>query len=168
MSGKTYKESYEKYRLFFTKTSFRMSVLRFVYFFCPYAMALGYVLCLIVSAGMGKVQLFRSLLGPMLAFLGVSVFRSLMDFRRPYEQDGIIPLIGKEKQGHSFPSRHAASAGVIATAWCGVSIPAGICFLILAVLISASRVAAGVHYCRDVVVGLAIGIICEWIVLIIF
>ena len=81
----------------------------------------------------------------------------------PYEKEGIVPLIKKEKCGHSFPSRHAASAGMVAAVWTAYCLPAGIFFLAVGVLIAASRVFAGVHYVRDVLVGGVFGFFSVWI-----
>ncbi len=104
---------------------------------------------------------FRAIFVPAAMFFLVSVFRHFADFQRPYEKEGIVPLIKKEKCGHSFPSRHAASAGMVAAVWTAYCLPAGIFFL--AVLIAASRVFAGVHYVRDVLVGGVFGFFSVWI-----
>ena len=59
---------------------------------------------------------------------------------------------------HSFPSGHAARVGAIATftalvwpPWVAIAVAAW------AIAVAASRVALGVHYVSDVVVGLALG-----------
>lgn len=87
-----------------------------------------------------------------------TALRAALNAPRPYQQDGFIPLIAKDKIGHACPSRHVLSASVIALAWWAQS-PAVACALFtLAVLIAALRVLAGVHSLRDVIAGLAFGI----------
>ena len=58
-----------------------------------------------------------------------------------------------------MPSRHTASAFIIAMTFLYVNIPLGVFMLATAALISASRVLAGAHYIRDVLVGTAIGVL---------
>ncbi len=57
-----------------------------------------------------------------------------------------------------MPSRHTASAYIIAMTFLSVNLPLGIVALCFASMIEASRVMAGAHFIRDVVVGALIGI----------
>lgn len=66
----------------------------------------------------------------------------------------------KNSKPDSMPSRHTASAFIIAMAILRFNVWAGIAYLFIAVMISVSRVCAGVHYVRDVIVGAAIAILC--------
>ena len=59
----------------------------------------------------------------------------------------------KNTKGKSFPSRHTASAAVIAMTLLYVNIPVGIVFLAIALLIGISRICARVHFPRDVAAG---------------
>ena len=64
------------------------------------------------------VELMKILFPPLLCLLVVTVLRFTIDKPRPYmaEGAGITPLITKKKgDNQSFPSRHIASATVIAT-----------------------------------------------------
>ena len=56
-------------------------------------------------------MLYHTVLIPGVAFVVVSVFRRIYNAPRPYEKMDITPLIAKDKQGQSFPSRHVFSAG---------------------------------------------------------
>ena len=56
-----------------------------------------------------------------------------------------------------MPSRHTVSAVVIAMTFLYVNVPLGIIALIAAFLIILSRLQAGAHFLRDVIVGLMIG-----------
>ena len=87
-----------------------------------------------------------------------SIFRKCYNRPRPYEgNDAIIPLISKDKKGQSFPSRHALSAAVIASACFYVYVPLGIIIAVISVVIAITRVIAGVHYPSDAAGGLIIG-----------
>jgi undecaprenyl-diphosphatase len=63
----------------------------------------------------------------------------------------------------SFPSRHAAFFFAMATAVYLYNKKWGIGFFIIAILITAGRVAAGVHYPSDIVGGVLIGVIVAYI-----
>lgn len=156
MNGKYYK-NYEKIRGWFEKSPRRTALLRAAYYGLPLLTAAGYPVCLLLCFLRSRELFARAVLVPAAMFAAVSVFREIFDFPRPYEKEGIAPLIPKEKKGRSFPSRHAASAGMIAAVWLEVSPPAGAAFLLIAVLVAASRVLAGVHYVRDVAAGGAFG-----------
>ena len=95
----------------------------------------------------------------MAVFLGVTALRHWHNAPRPYEVWKIPPLFPRSKKGHSFPSRHSAAASVIAMAFWYINPAAGVLVMAVAVLIAVSRVLAGVHFVRDVLAGLAAGII---------
>lgn len=156
------RERYEKIRAWFEESPQRMAFLRAAYRGLPLLVAASYPVCLLLCFLQQRELLLRAVLAPAAMFLLVSVFREIFDFPRPYEKEGIKPLIAKEKKGHSFPSRHAASAGMISAVWLAVCAPAGIAFLLITVLIAASRVLAGVHYVRDVLAGAVFGFFSVW------
>ncbi len=67
---------------------------------------------------------------------------------------------------HSFPSGHAARAGLLAAMAVGLGpLWFSIALLIWAPVMSLARVVMGVHFLSDIVVGLAIGILVGWLVL---
>ncbi len=67
-------------------------------------------------------------------------------------------LYGRGADVHSFPSGHASRVGVILT-WASILAPGwGRWSPLLALWISWSRVAVGVHYVSDVLVGLLLGL----------
>lgn len=94
---------------------------------------------------------------PLLCLLTVSLLRNLFDRKRPYEGAGIVPVIEKKKKGHSFPSRHLASAFVIGTVFLPYCLPAGIVVLSAGAVLGYVRFAAGVHYPSDLAVGALLG-----------
>ena len=105
-------------------------------------------------------EIARSILVPGLTFWVGTALRARLDRPRPYEQPGFTPLAQKGTKGHSFPSRHALSAAVLAMVWLYFYPAAGCCMVAVALLIAVGRVLTGVHHIRDVVAGAALGFIC--------
>lgn len=62
-----------------------------------------------------------------------------------------------------MPSRHVFSITIIAMCWLYIYQPIGIVLLILTIILAAVRVIAGVHFIRDVIAGIAVGILCGFI-----
>lgn len=93
-----------------------------------------------------------------LGFALVTVLRKVINAPRPYEALDIDPLIKKDTQGQSFPSKHTYSAFAIATCWWFFWWPGGLILTLVALDIAAIRVVGGVHFPRDVIWAAAIGI----------
>ena len=102
-------------------------------------------------------QIARTVFVPGLTFWGGTLLRDKLNRPRPYEQPGFEPLRHKETKGHSFPSRHALSAAVLAMVWMYFYPAAGWAMVGVTVLICTGRVLTGVHHIRDVVGGAALG-----------
>lgn len=100
----------------------------------------------------------RYLLVPFALYLAVSALRRGVDLPRPFTQLGFTPLL-PHPPGRSFPSKHTASAVVIALANWYLSPWYGGATLVLAGLIGFSRLAAGLHYPRDVLGGAALALL---------
>lgn len=92
-----------------------------------------------------------------IGFVTVTVIRHFINAPRPYEIRSFYKVKPREKEGKSFPSRHAYSAFVIATlAW--LWHPAiSVATLLFALLVCISRVLVGIHFIRDVVCGALLG-----------
>ena len=103
----------------------------------------------------------RSIIVPLDTFLVVSVVRRMIDRQRPYERYDMPPVIVKKTIGRSFPSRHVASAFVIAMTFLLAAgwMAYGIFLLAVSVLIGGLRVCSGVHYPGDVIAGAGAGIL---------
>lgn len=95
---------------------------------------------------------------PGLAFTFISVYRKCANRQRPYEIYPIHPLIGKEKKGESFPSRHVFSIFLISVLWLFCNPAVGVFMLICAIGLALIRVLGGIHFIRDVVWGAVAGI----------
>ena len=105
-------------------------------------------------------QLVRAVAAPALAFAACTLLRRAINAPRPYETPGFVPLVEKRTKGQAFPSRHAASAAVIAAVWWPVQPAVGAAMTLTAALICATRVLAGAHRIRDVLAGAAFGAAC--------
>ena len=104
-------------------------------------------------------KLLRLVLVPLCVFVGVTLLRVVINETRPYEKYGKPSVFRKSTAGKSFPSRHTASAFIIAMTFFYVSVPLGTAAMTVALLVAASRVLSGAHYLHDVLTGAAIGIV---------
>jgi undecaprenyl-diphosphatase len=77
--------------------------------------------------------------------------------RRP---EGEWGSIYRNTDPHSFPSGHAARTAMLAILSISVGPPwFGVLLVVWAPLVSLARVAMGLHYFSDVVVGVALGVV---------
>lgn len=120
---------------------------------------LVYPLLLIDLLVTNRKSVFPFIFIPGISFLLLSLVRSKLNYPRPYETWKIQPLIIKNSKGNSFPSRHVFSASVIAICALKVNLALGIFCLICSILLACLRVIGGVHYPRDVIWGLLIGLL---------
>lgn len=126
-----------------------------------------YPMLLILVALYEPSLLLKEVLVPAVLFIGLSVFRRLYNAPRPYEALAIDPLMHKDTQGKSFPSRHIFSVFMIAMCWLAYCPPLGIALLVSGVVMAIIRVIGGVHYPKDVIAGALVavfgGILGLWI-----
>ncbi|MDY5496949.1 MAG: phosphatase PAP2 family protein [Anaerobutyricum sp.] len=120
---------------------------------------LAYPLLLVILLIKKQKYFLSCIFIPGLCFLMLSLFRILINRKRPYEKLPITPLIKKETKGHSFPSRHVFSIFLIATLWLSLMKPAGIVLFLAGFFLAAIRVIGGVHFLSDVVAGGMFGIL---------
>lgn len=128
----------------------------------PLCVYVCYPLMLVYLLIFQRGSLAEAVVYPAVGFLTVTVLRAGINAPRPYEAMDLPPITPKETQGKSFPSRHAACAGVIAVTALKVLPPLGAVLSIFAVGITVSRVLSGVHYIRDVSAGLLLGAAIGW------
>lgn len=103
-------------------------------------------------------KLIRIILVCGIPFVLLSIFRYFFNAKRPYAMYDYEPVVAKEKEGQSMPSRHVFSAFIIAFAFAYINWKFSIIFFVVATLIAIHRVIVGVHFIKDVVVGALIGI----------
>lgn len=119
--------------------------------YAAYPLMIGYL------AVCQRADLLRGILVPAVGFLLVTVLRAGINAPRPYEAMGIPAITPKDTKGKSFPSRHAACGAVIAVTALFTIPVLGWVLLVISLLIALSRVLAGVHYMKDVLVGWLLG-----------
>lgn len=101
---------------------------------------------------------FLRVLGvPALCVCTVTAVQYLVNRPRPYVATNIQPLIQKSATGRSFPSRHLASALVIAMAFAAYLPPWSIPVFAVSALLGYVRFAVGVHYPSDLLAGAVLG-----------
>ncbi len=107
--------------------------------------------------------LLRAVIVPAVSFAAVTVFRRMFNAPRPYEKFGVPPVLEKDTSGKSFPSRHVVSVFLIAATVFVHRPDAGILLGILGIILGIIRVVGGVHEPRDVIAGMAAGILCAYV-----
>ena len=150
----------------FTKYKAARYILRFVYKLLPLVMLVAYPVLLVHVYFTDLQSLPKLVLVPMHVFLGVTLLRVIIDEQRPYERFDTPSVFGKTTKGKSFPSRHTASAFIIAMAFMYVDFWWGMLAMLIARLIELSRIMAGAPYIHDVLAGMAISIVAGWIFMI--
>ena len=155
-----YVRFYRKCEAFFKEKQIRFDILKFLYKVLPVLEAAVYCGLIIYSfVKEDYLMLTKCIVVPATAFVVVSIFRKLIDSRRPYTKYDITPLINKDKIGESFPSRHTLSAFLITMTGFYVYFPVGIVLAVMSLIIAITRVVSGVHFTKDVIAGAVIGIL---------
>ena len=135
------------------------TILGVMYKWLPLLVFLCYPVMLTLKGLQGFDKSFWLLLCvPAGVLVLVTVLRKLFKRQRPYEIFSTPPLFEREGKGDSFPSRHTASAFIIAMGGFLLSIWLGTVLLITAAMIGAARVLAGVHYISDVLAGAVLAV----------
>ena len=125
-----------------------------------YAAALLFGLQLLFHLISGEYITFAVVAGfAAVGFIAVTVARKLINAKRPYEVYDFYGDPPRKKKGEAHPSRHCYSASVIAMLGIAVSPFLTLGTGILALIIAVTRVVTGVHFVRDVIAGLTLGIL---------
>lgn len=123
--------------------------------------ALAYLASIVLLAVRGEVlAVIRVVLVPAFTFALVTYLRNRWDTERPYERYPIDPIIHKDERGRSMPSRHVASAVIIACALAWQHMDWGVLAFAACAVVAFTRIVGGVHYPRDVAVGAVISLVC--------
>ena len=152
------RERYERAVTFFKTNKKAHLALSIIYKVLPYFMLVSYPVLLLYAFHYDRGNLLELCTFPFAMLFFTTILRRVVNETRPYEKYGIESVFGKKTEGNSMPSRHTVSAVVIAMTFLYVNVPIGIIMLVAAFLIILSRVQAGAHYMRDVIVGLIIGL----------
>lgn len=137
----------------------RLTALKAVNGFCTGFTYAAFCITVVYLALAREIVVVRLVLTCGLSFVALSLVRRALNFPRPYEVYDLPPLLHKETQGKSFPSRHVFSICVIGTSMLYIFPPLGAALLVLGALLAAVRVVSGVHFIRDVVAGAVIGVL---------
>lgn len=154
---------FERNVRFFSKNHVARYTLFFIYKVLPMLMFFAYPALLLNSFFYTREAMLKLILVPLGVFVLVTVLRVVINEQRPYERYGKPSVFRKETVGKSFPSRHTASAFIIAMAFLYVSVPLGIIALVISLLIELSRILAGAHYTHDVAAGMLISLIAGYV-----
>lgn len=156
MKADSYKKRIEYFQS--NKTAYRL--LSVFYTFLPLLMFILYPVMVIIKGFMGfDRDFFLMLCVPAGVLLLVTISRKVITRKRPYERFDTPPLFERDGLGDSFPSRHTASAFIIAMSGFMLSIWVGIILLIISAVIGLTRYLSGVHFITDVLAGAAISLL---------
>lgn len=159
------RNKYEKITCFFKNNKAANTALKIIYKYLPLLIFILYPIGIVWVFFKQSEIFFQFVLVPLGVFLMVTALRKLINEQRPYERYRIEPVFAKNTKGKSMPSRHTASAFIISMAMLRVNLYLGIGFLVVSFVIMISRVLAGVHYVRDVLVGMTISIVIGYVFL---
>lgn len=144
---------------FFSQNKYCKLILKIIYKYLPMLIFIGYPLLIMYVFFVRINDIFKVMLVPFCVFVFVTIIRKLINEQRPYEKYGIPSLFNKTTKGQSMPSRHTASAFIIAMTFLYINFYIGITTIAIAVLIGLSRILAGAHFVRDVLVGAGISVL---------
>ena len=99
---------------------------------------------------------------PICCLIVVGALRLVFPRRRPYNPKGanVTPFLEKKMDEKSFPSRHLASAFIIATLVCALCPILGVVAYLGGLFLGYIRFALGLHYPTDLLGGGVIGVLC--------
>lgn len=164
-------EQYKFLSEFFTATKSRSNTLKALHDILPAIMMFLYpmqLVYLLLTLGFNSEVFLKATLVPLGVLILVTAIRYIINAKRPYEVYNYSPAVKKDTKGKSFPSRHTASAFIIAMAFLYIDTSVGIVMLILATAIGITRVLSGVHFIRDVIGGalisILVGLICFFLI----
>lgn len=164
----SYEERYKSWTAPFRENEGLIKLIRGLNKALTYLGYISYPLLLVYSVVYAPQLMPRLILVPGIMFAAVTVFRSVYNSPRPYEAAKIDPIIKKDTQGKSFPSRHIFSMTMISMCYLYVYVPLGCILLFCSAVMAFIRVLGGVHFPRDVIGGaliaIAAGVIGLWLI----
>lgn len=153
------KESYEKISQPFKNSKRAVSAINIINKALTALVYISYPTLLFYLALFEREKLIKSVFVPAIMLVFVSILRKLINRPRPYSSLEIEPIIKKEKQGESMPSRHIFSVFMIAMTFLYVNPLWSVFLFITGIILGAIRIIGGVHYPSDILVGALIGIV---------
>ena len=102
------------------------------------------------------------------SILGEGIIKHIVKRKRPFIKNSIIKLMIPQPGTYSFPSGHTASSVAAATVFIRTDMRLTYLIVVIAILISFSRLYLRVHYLSDVIGGIILGVFSGTIVVMIF
>ena len=102
------------------------------------------------------------------SILGEGIIKHIVKRKRPFIKNNIIKLMIAQPGTYSFPSGHTASSFAAATVFIRTDMRLTYLIVVIAILISFSRLYLRVHYLSDVIGGIILGVFSGTIVVMIF
>ena len=102
------------------------------------------------------------------SILGEGIIKHIVKRKRPFIKNNIIKLMISHPGTYSFPSGHTASSFAAATVFIRTDMRLTYLIVVIAILISFSRLYLRVHYLSDVIGGIILGVFSGTIVVMIF
>lgn len=144
-----------------------MSLFNFCVVVCAkYLIAVPFVLLLLyiflTRGKRRKEALLLTVVGLPLTYAVGSALGHFFYNARPFVVGHFTPLVAHAAD-NGFPSDHMLLAAALAQAGLHINRRLGVVLWILAVLIGAARVLAGVHHTVDIVCSASVAIVCVWL-----
>lgn len=155
-------QHYRQLSSYMSETKSRSNTIKALHDVLPVIMMVFYplqILYLLVTSGFDNEVFLKATLVPLGTLVLITALRYIINAKRPYEKYNYTPVVKKDTKGKSFPSRHTASAFIIAMAFLYLDTTLGVIMLVLATVIAITRVLSGVHFIRDVIGGALISIL---------
>jgi undecaprenyl-diphosphatase len=132
--------------------------------YLQYFLVLAFIVLLMKNFNKYQPLFLRVTAAAVLSRLVITeIIRSIWNVSRPFVGNNVNLLI-EHSSSSSFPSGHASFFFAISTVVYSYNKKAGIVLLIASILVSLSRVFAGIHWPADMIAGAAVGILSGWII----
>lgn len=102
------------------------------------------------------------------SILGEGIIKHIVKRKRPFIKNNIIKLMISQPGTYSFPSGHTASSFAAATVFIRTDMRLTYLIVVIAILISFSRLYLRVHYLSDVIGGIILGVFSGTIIVTMF
>lgn len=156
MQKGTYKKRLDRIK----ENKAKFLILKFMYKLLPLLIVIIYPVMVAIKGFMGlDLDFILMIAVPAGVLILITAMRKIIKRERPYERFDTPPLFERDGEGDSFPSRHTASAFIIAMSGFVLSPFLGVGLLLVAAAIGVSRILSGVHYVTDVLAGMLISVI---------
>ena len=153
------KKFYTSINKFMWTHPFIKSCTHFLSRFCPYMVAIFYMLFLLKIYLDRPNNLFILAAEPIGVISITLILRIIINRQRPSEKYNLLPIDGSKKTGHSFTSIHVATSLSIALAVLRYGPNMGLLLFTLTIFITIARLLSGVHYISDIIASISIALI---------